>query len=104
MLPVTSTTASSPVVECPGGQNEELVGGLVEEGGEAGHRVVPEMEIVDEAAEQFGQDHDVVLQGVKARDGGLGVWASDATTSGFAVTGCLAAAVSSLRRSGNRAR
>jgi len=68
LLPVTSTTASSPVVECPGGQDEELVGGLIEEGGEAGHRVVPEVQVVDEAAEQLGDDHDVILEHLKSRD------------------------------------
>src|SRR5689334_8692949 len=63
VLPVTSTTASRPVVEWPGGRDEELVGGLVEGGGEAGHRVVPEMPIVDESAKQLGHHDDVVLQG-----------------------------------------
>ena len=46
----------------PGGQDEELVGGLIEEGGKAGHRVVPETQVVDQAAEQLRHDHDVVLQ------------------------------------------
>jgi hypothetical protein len=40
------------------GQDEELVGGLIEEGGEAGHRLVPKVEVVDEATEQLWHDHD----------------------------------------------
>ena len=63
--PWRSVSAHSGV---PGGQDEELVGGLIEEGGEAGHRVVPEMQVVDEAAEQLGHDHDVVLERLKPRD------------------------------------
>jgi len=41
--------------------------GVVARTGEAGHRVVPEMQVVDEAAEQLGHDHDVVLEHLKPR-------------------------------------
>jgi len=52
----------------PGGQDEELVGGLVKEGGEACHRVVAEVEVIHQAAEQLGQDDNVVLQRIDSGD------------------------------------
>ena len=86
------------------GQDEELVGRLIQDGGEAGHRVVPEMEVVDESAEQLRQDQDVVLQGVRPGDIEPVVVASLAHTPSPLSRACWAAAVNSFRRSGNSAR
>jgi len=46
----------------PGGQDEELVGRLIEEGREAGHGIIPQMQVVDQTTKQLGNDHDVFLE------------------------------------------
>jgi hypothetical protein len=51
-----------------GGQDEELVRGLIQERWEACHRIVPEMQVIDEATKELGHDRKIVLLRLERSD------------------------------------